>query len=193
MAAFRLAPGSAEYWMEHLTICSPCFVEYSSYVRQAKLRRHARFALIAATVIVTLGVAIWIAMGGFGGPSMRHGPEVAQHTTPPLQPITFDLRSLSTSRGEGRPGVRQPTLVAPRSRLRITLLLPIGSEESDYEVRLIDSEGRQTFSGQEHARILDYVTTLRVDADLRGVAPGNYTLQVGRPGFSSQAYAVTVE
>ncbi len=193
MAVLRSLPGGTPYPIEHLTVCSPCFCEYSSHLKQARQRRRARLALIAATVIVTLGAAIWLVVGGSGGPSLRRGQEIAQQPAPQFQPITFDLRSLSTSRGEDRPETRPAALLAPRGRLSITLLLPVGSEEGEYEVRLLDGEGRQVFSRRDHASILDYVTTLRMDADLREVVPGQYTLWVGRPGFSSQTYAVAVE
>jgi hypothetical protein len=194
MASLRPAPGNVPYPHEHLTICSPCFVEYCSYVRWTKLRRRARFAVIAATVILTLGAAIWLALGGFGGTSLRRSPEIAQHSTPPpLQPITFDLRSYSISRGEGPPEALPPVLVLPRGRLLVTLLLPVGSAEGEYEVRLEDSEGRRVFSRRDRASILDYNTTLRIEADLREVPSGKYTLRVGRPGFTSQTYPVTIE
>lgn len=193
MAVSRPVPGSTTFPVEHLTVCSPCFCEYNSYLKQARLRRSARLVLIAATVMVTLGAAIWLAVG-LGGLSLRRTKEIArQPAFQQFQPLTFDLRSLSTSRGTDRPEARQSGLVAPRSRLRITLLLPVGSEEGEYEVQLLDSEGRQVFSRRGRASILDYVTTLRIEADLRGVAPGRYTLRINRPGFSSQAYAIAVE
>lgn len=188
-----IADGSP-YPVEHLTMCSPCFREYSSYRRRAQMLKGVRFTLIAATIVLAIGTLFWLFPGSFGLPSTRRHQEIAQTPSlPPFQPVTLDLRRLSLARGEGRPQIGQPTLTIPRSRVRITFLLPVGSEEGQYDIQVLAGEGHPALLFRGQARILDSATTLRMEADLRALSPGRYELRIGRPGSSSQAYSVALE
>jgi hypothetical protein len=154
----------------------------------------ARFALIAATVVLAIGALFWLFPGHFGLLSIRGHQEIARiPSLPPFQPVTLDLRRLSLARGEGRPQTGQPTLTIPRSRVRITFLLPVGSEEGPYEIQIVTGDGRLASLSRGQARILGEVTTLLAEADLRGFSPGRHELRLGRPGFSAQAYLIVLE
>jgi hypothetical protein len=194
MASRRPTSDGNPYPVEHLTMCSPCFREYSSYRRRVQMMNGARFALIAATMVLAIGAALWLLLGRFGFPSTGRHQEIAQITSlPPFRPVTLDLRPLSLPRGEGRPQTGQPTLTIPRDRVRITFLLPVGSDDGPYEVQVLAGGRRPILLLRGQARILDSVATLRTEADLRALTPGSYEIRVGRPGFSSQVYSVVLE
>jgi hypothetical protein len=153
-----------------------------------------RFALIAATVVLAIGALLWLFPGRFGLPSIRDNREIAQTPSlPPFQPVTLDLRHLSLPRGESQPETGRQKLTIPRGRVRITFLLPVGSEEGQYEIQVLAGDGRPALLLRGQARMVDSVTTLRTEADLRALSPGRYELRIGRLGFSSQAYSVALE
>jgi hypothetical protein len=193
--AFR-QPSAAgrEYPVDHLTMCSPCFRQYSQYRAQAQFRAGARVALIAASIVVVLGALLWFAVGRPGAPGFRGGAQIAQQPRLPLpfQKLTLDLRPFASSRGQA-PNAGKPALVISQGRLRITLQLPVGADEGAYAVVLLGRSGQPAVSAQGQAWLLDHVTTLEIEADLRSRAPGQYTLRIGRLGSSQQDYPVTVE
>ena len=193
MAFRRPSAAGREYPVDHLTMCSPCFRQYSQYRAQAQYWAGARVALIAASIV--LGALLWFAVGRSGVPGFRSGAQTAQQPPLPLplRKVTLDLRPFASSRGEQVPNASQPPLVIPRGRLRIALQLPVGADEGPYAVVLLGRSGQRVVSAQGQARFLDHVTTLEVEADLRSRAPGRYTLRVGRSGSSWQEYSVTVE
>lgn len=185
MALRRPSPAGSPHPIEHLTICSPCFREYSSYRKRAQMVKGARFALLAATVVLVLGTVLWLSVG-------RRKPEIVrQPDLPEFQLVTLDLRPFSSARG--LPNPETPPLTIPRGRLRIKFLLPVGSEEGQYEVRWLASDGHEALLLRGEARIVAYTTALQTDADLRGLSPGRYRLQIGRPGSSSQTYWLNLE
>ena len=191
MAFRRPSAAGREYPVDHLTMCSPCFRQYSQYRAQAQFRAGARVALIAASIVVVLGALLWFAVGRPGAPGFRGGVQIARLPLP-LQPVTLDLRPFASSRGQA-PNVGKPALVIPRGRLRVTLQLQVGADEGPYAVVLLGRSGQPAVSAQGQARLLNQVTTLEIEADLRSRAPGQYTLHIGRPSSSWQDYPVTVE
>jgi hypothetical protein len=194
MAFRRPSAAGREYPVDHLTMCSPCFRQYSQYRAQAQFRAGARVALIAASIVVVLGALLWFAVGQPGAPGFRGGAQIAQQPRLPLplQKVTLDLRPFASSRGQA-PNAGKSALVIPQGRLRITLQLPVGADEGPYAVVLLGRSGQPAVSTQGPARLLNHVTTLEIEADLRSRAPGQYTLRIGRPGSSWQDYPVTVE
>jgi len=195
MAFRRPSAAGREYPVDHLTMCSPCFRQYSRYRAQAQFRAGARVALIAASIVVVLGALLWFAVGRPGAPGFRGGAQIAQRPRLPLplQKVTLDLRPFASSREEQAPNAGKRALVIPQGRLRITLQLPVGADEGPYAVVLLGPSGQPTVSAQGQARLLNQVTTLEIEADLRSRAPGPYTLRIGRLGSSWQDYPVTVE
>ncbi len=94
--------------IDHLTICSPCFQEYSRYRKQAQQRTILSGAIAAAAVLAIIGTGLWIG-GVRPGSSSRSAadlgvappPPPKQH--PPQQPVVearLDLRRWSPIRGE---------------------------------------------------------------------------------------------
>jgi len=151
--------------------------------------------LIAASIVLVLGALLWFAVGRHGVPGFHGTAQIAQQPplALPLQKVTLDLRPFASSRGEKAPNAGQPPLVIPRGRLRIALQLPVGADEGPYAVVLLGRSGQRVVSAQGQARLLDHVTTLEIEADLRSRAPGPCTLRIRRLGSSGQDYPATIK
>lgn len=159
---------------DHLTVCSPCFREYSRYRQQARQQAVVRSALLAAAlVIVVISVTfLWY----HGGPRHQR-PEIAQLRS---VPAVLDLRHLSPARSE-RPAQEAPARVSiPAGRLRLTIQLPIGSEDGQYEVAVFKRPGEQMAAASGIAALVRNVMTLSVTLDLSGLPPGRYILGTRR-------------
>jgi hypothetical protein len=175
----RLA--TADLPVQHLTICSPCFQDYSRYRRQARNQTIFRGALAAAVAIVVIGAAV---LSGVGRGWFQRPSE-------PLIAAVLDLRPLSPTRGE-EPPEAGAVLTLRRGRLGITIQLPVGSEDGAYDVAVMLS-GRVLQSGQGTARSQDSVMVLTVRMDLRSLGPGRYAFGVRRVGSAWQEYPLRLD
>jgi hypothetical protein len=90
-------------------------------------------------------------------------------------------------RGETPQGDRPP-LVLPRAPVRLTLLLPTGSEPGAYDVEIRDSSGASKVSARGDANLRNQVTTLEVALDLGSLSPGAYQIAVRRHGDDWQLF-----
>jgi hypothetical protein len=167
--------------VQHLTICSPCFQDYSRYRRQARNQMIFRGALAAAVALVVIGAAV---LSGVGRGWFQRPPE-------PLIAAVLDLRPLSPTRGE-EPPEAGAVLNLRRGRLGITIQLPVGSEDGAYDVAVMLS-GRVLQSGQGTARAQDSVMVLTVRMDLRSLGPGRYAFGVRHVGSAWQEYPLRLD
>jgi hypothetical protein len=165
---------------EHLTRCSPCYVEVRSIQEQDRSQRHLRLAsVIGVAAAVLIAVAIgWFRFAGSG----RLGPEL--HTE-------LDLRPYAVTRGIGQRGDLSP-LAVPHGRATLTLLLPTGSEPGRYEVQVLDSNLTSKAAAVGSATLQDHVTTLRVSIDASSFT-GQYQLAVRRTGDQWQMFPIEVK
>ena len=173
----RLAP--TDLPLQHLTICSNCFQDYTRFRRQAVNQTVFKSALAAAIAIVVIGAAVLVGMGR--GWFQRPGE--------PLIAATLDLRPLSPTRGESPTEGAAQTL--PRGRLHVSVQLPVGSEDGAYDVAVMQA-GRELQLGQGTARAQDSVMVLTVRMDLRSLGPGRYAFSVRRVGSSWQEYPLSL-
>ena len=167
--------------VQHLTICSPCFQDYSRYRMQARNQMIFRGALAAAVALVVIGAAV---LSGVGRGWFQRPSE-------PLIAAVLDLRPLSPTRGE-EPAIAGAVLTLRRGRLGITIQLPVGSEDGAYDVAVMLS-GRVLQSGQGTARAQDSVMVLTVRMDLRSLGPGRYAFGVRRVGSAWQEYPLRLD
>ena len=171
---------AADLPLQHLTICSPCFQDYSRYRRQAVNQTILGGALAAAVALVVIGAAVLVGMGRgwFQRPSEPH------------MVATLDLRPLSPARGVGP--TEGAVLVLPRARLQVAVLLPVGSEEGAYDVA-VSQDGRPMQSIQGVARNQNGVTTLTVQMDLKSLGAGRYAFGVRHVGSAWQEYPLRLD
>jgi len=174
----RLA--AADLPLQHLTICSHCFQDYTRFRRQAINQMVFKSALAAAIAIVVIGAAV---LAGVGRGWFQRPAE-------PLIAATLDLRLLSPTRGAGPAEGPVPTL--PRGRLQVRVQLPVGSEDGAYVVAISQS-GRVRQSAQGVASNQAGVTAMTVQVDSRSLSPGQYIFGVRRVGSAWQEYPLRLE
>ncbi len=178
MAYHRVPFAQAEPWLEHLTSCSPCYRDFSQF-REAHLSRRNRILLaVAAIVILVASVSGWTLL------HKRNENLLAQTAI-------LDLRNRSVPRGADRNPDEQP-LELSRGTSRLTILLPLGSSEGFYEVRITTLTGASLTASGRTARLKDGVTLLRVRLSLISLRPGTYLFETRRPGLEWESYPLVL-
>src|ERR1700722_5169911 len=160
--------------LHHVTHCSPCFQTFLTIRQEMRQRRLVRFriAAVACAAAIVFGIFIY-----------RTG---AFRSTPPIQvagvttPATLDLRPLTENRGleQGRPNTPKPPLILPRKHLRLTLYFPVGADEGQYALQLLDSQLRTLLKQHLTATLQDHVVTAVAELDLSSLSPGLHTLAI---------------
>ena len=168
----------------HVATCSPCLGEYFA-AREKWKRRRRQFTAILATA-AGLGLAV------VGASLLRSpapvppppAPSVAeQHAPEAVQLATLDLRPLEPVRGDSDTRIAVPVL--DRANLRLTILLPVGSEEGTYEYEIRDEQDSPQIRGTAVAAIRNYITTVEKTVDLRPLNPGSFTWAIRPAGQGS--------
>jgi hypothetical protein len=173
-------PASDE--IDHITTCSPCFIEYE-LIRKTWKRKRA--AVIGGATAAALAVAV---AGGTllfntvrdaipNGPS-KQSMEMAKET---IRTRVVDLRPYERLRGDASRPSPGP-IVLERDNWKLTVQLPVGSEEGQYFFELTDRAGALHVKASSQAVIKNYVTTAEVRFDLREMSPGPFTLNIRRAG-----------
>ena len=177
--------------VEHIATCSPCFSEYSAVHEQWKRRkRHRSIALsVAAIAALTIVGLIWLR-----APKLTPGPPMVTKDcslNAVEQSATLDLRPFEVSRGEQGP--TKASLMLERRKLNLTIILPIGSEEGEYEFEIQDETASSKARGTGRADIRNFVTTITVNLDLRPLNPGKFRWTIRRIGETAwHAYPLEV-
>ena len=187
----------------HLTCCSPCFNAYMAHLAHAraeliesqKIRRATWVtrSLVTAGVLAVLMIALYVFF------NRRHmEPTVAPRTPEPVGkpatpaqmpatamyvPVLVDLSNASPVRGHDQGEASPSPQVIPSSPLiNLNLLLPLGSEERRYSVRLSSSRD-VVWSSLALAHLENGQMLLQMHADFSHVPAGNYDLVVVSKGF----------
>jgi hypothetical protein len=163
---------------DHLSECSPCYLEVRALKEAADLQRRQILTWAAAAALVlAAGSAGWFLLDRGSGPEPIAGEVRTQ----------LDLRPYALMRGETPQGDRPP-LVLPRARVLLTLLLPTASEPGLYEVEIRDSDELSRATARGDAGLRNQVTTLEVALDLGSLSPGTYQIAVRRHGEDWQLF-----
>jgi hypothetical protein len=176
--AGRQRPVRDAHW-EHVTHCSPCFQEFLELrndltATRKRLVRRNRILLVSALVVA-----------GIAGALTWRGP------AKPVAPITIaeatsdvDMRPFSAIRGGSQQqSSEQYAGILSRKRNRLNVILPVGAEEGNYEVRLMDNDLQSVIaSGKAPASFVDHTVRLSITFDLSEVSPGPYVISSRRDG-----------
>jgi hypothetical protein len=172
----------------HIVRCSPCFREFRAIQQANKAKARARrlAAFAAAAVFVLVAAGIWLALR-----PNRSALSVIGESAPPAVSTNLtariDLRPYTVTRSDERKA--EPEAVAiPQGRVTATILLPVGAEPGDYEIRVLDQDLAIRTSSTGTAAIRDHVTTLETTIDLSAMAPGRYQLALRRSGSEWQMF-----
>jgi hypothetical protein len=183
--------GRAKDLVLHLGCCSPCFVEYTEFRKQAQRRKtlDLAFASVALVAIIFGGVWLWKAQRfrRFGG--KPNVPVVATYKL-----VTLDLRNWMVFRGEQPPAAHRGPIHLPRGRLDLTVLLPLRSEAGNYSLQISTELGEQIVTATGPAVIRkDGVTVLKVKLDISKLGTGSYVLGIGQHGVEPTEYPLVVK
>ena len=172
--------------LHHITHCSPCLQTFLSIREEIRKKRAVRIRIAAAACAAAIAVGAII--------------YTADHLRPPTQvavlatPATLDLRPLSEYRSgdSGRTTEAKPALILPRRNLRLTLYFPVGADEGQYTLQLLDGQLHTLLKQYVTATLQNHVVTASTDIDLRSFSPGTDTLAIQKTGEEWRTYPVVV-
>jgi len=174
--------------LHHVTHCSPCFQTFLSIREEVGKRRAIRFriAVAACAAAIVLGAIVYTLANRSTSPG-----QIAVLATP----ATLDLRPLSEYRGTdaGRAAEAKPSLILPRKNLRLTLYFPVGADEGDYTLQLLDGQLHTLLKQQLTATLQNHVVTANVDLDLHNLSPGKHMLAIQKVGEEWRTYPVLLQ
>jgi hypothetical protein len=133
---------------------------------------------IAASILIVASLAGWAIL-------RQHKQSLAARTA------VLDLRNRSLSRG-GESNPIEPPLEVDRAVKHLTVYLPLGSSEGPYEMRVTTTSGESMFTTTCVASLKDGITSLEAAVNFPSFAsPGQYLLEVRRPGSEWNSYPLT--
>ena len=185
--------------LEHITSCSPCFVQYEQLLHRERTSKNLRLLALCASVLIAVGLSIWF-YAFRGEPSgLKSEPKVVQKEPSPAQPAPIqykvavvDLRNRSVVRGEQPSTSEQVAASLPARALDLSVYLPIGSEVGPYEIHLAREAETPLINASGAATLENRIIVLRSRVDLTELPPGRYLLGVRKGEFRWMYYTVAL-
>lgn len=174
--------------LHHITHCSPCLTSFLSIRKEIRQRQVARFRIAAA--VCAAAVALGVIFYTFGARSSST-PQIAVLAAP----ATLDLRPFSENRGTdtGRAADTKPKLTLARKRLQLTLYFPVGADEGQYNLQLLDGQLHTLWKQSVNASLQNHIVSATADMDLRSITPGGYTFAIRKTGDEWRTFPVLLE
>lgn len=173
--------------LDHVVHCSPCFRELTELKSDAKTyRQRVWVASGAAAAVVITGVALW------GTGNLRRILPATHDNSGPIV-AQIDLQNRSIIRGAPAPSSKTQPILIPSGNLKLSILLPVGSEPATYDVQVLKDVDRPLIAGSGQASIIDGVTTLKLSVNTSSLAPGNYLLGIRQPPLDWAFNPIRVE
>jgi len=175
--AYRKMPLSeAEAWLDHLGSCSPCYNDFSQFREASQHDRSRAFLAVAASILLVATVAGWALLRNW-------------NDNLPAQTAILDLRNRSVARGaETNPD--EPPLELTRTAKNLKILLPLGSSDGPYDVRIVTPSGEELAASSGTAKLNDHITSLEVVLPRDSLQSGKYLLQLRKSRLSWDSYSV---
>ena len=183
--------------VDHLTCCSPCFVEYERLLRREKAWKSTKLLALCATLLITAGLATWFY--AFRADRTQRAPEptvVKEAPTPgraapnEFEMAVLDLRDRSPVRGDRQPVPADDVASLPARRLELSVYLPIGSEEGEYEMQILRNADSPLLTQKGIASLSDQNVVVHIRTDFTGISSGRYLLRLRRTSFGWRYYPV---
>jgi hypothetical protein len=177
-----------ESQLHHITHCSPCLKTFLSIREEAQKKRTRSFRIVAAACAAAIAAGVIVYTLAVRPVSV---PQIAAIATP----ATLDLRPLSDYRGTnpGRPGEAKPPLILARKHLQLTLYFPVGADEGQYTLQLLDGQLHTLLKQSLSASLQNHIVTATADLDLRSFSPGAHTLAIRKTGDEWRTFPVLLE
>ena len=207
--AWRRRLDNPEAVVTHIGKCSPCFQEHRVFLQQYKSRQW--FYRLAAVAVLIVGVGLWVSwrvMSGRGmlvpepPPIVKTPPEPIPTFPSPVPPsaqeqkpvevqvVVLDLRKRGITRGGNNN--QEGDLDLPKGRLKLSIYLPIGSNEGDYEVR-ISGRKNKVLTAKGKAAMQGHRNVLTVEADTSAFEAGRYSLAIRQVGWEWNRYPLKLK
>jgi len=177
----------AEKWLLHLGSCSPCFIEYTAFQKQAARRKTLELVLASAALVLVIGLAGWL----WKGHSFRGKPNIARAM--PYQKVTVDLRNRIVFRGEQPSSANSGPIQLPRGRLELTILLPKRNGPGSYGLQVSTELEKPLISTTGMAVTQNGITVLNVKLDVSKLSPAGYVLAIGGAGHERREYPLLIK
>jgi len=192
----------------HLSHCSPCSQELTELTRQYKSRQWVY--RLAAVGLIVLGMAAWASWALMRhratnvpqpppiaktpseptSPPRTQEPSAQEPKVPEIQVVVLDLRKRGISRGEN--SNQDGDLALPKGRLKLSILLPIGSEEGNYEVR-ISGRRDHVVMAKGRAAMKNHINALAVEMDTASLQAGRHSLAIRQAGWGWYRYPIQLQ
>lgn len=167
IASHDMPLSEAEKWFDHFGSCSPCYADFKRFAEMHEWRRRRTLLAVAAGAVLAATVASW---------AVLHNRNQSLFA----QTAVLDLRDRSPARGTVVDPSEQP-LELTHTIKNLKILLPLGSREGSYDVRVVTPLGGEVAQSSGTAKLSEHVNSLQVALTLDSLRPGKYTLQVRRP------------
>jgi hypothetical protein len=191
--ARRERPLTDPAW-RHMTQCSRCYAEYRAIhtdfheARARQRRQQLWVGGVAAAAVVTLAGVGWQLSDRRG--TNRAAPQ--RPTTSTVHTVELDVRAYTSLRGNTATP-QQPPLRLPRSRVHLTMLLPVGADTGGYDIQVLDADLRIRAQAAGDARLHNDITTLETTIDLQALSPGAHQLAIRHRGDGWRVFSAVIE
>ena len=178
IASRKMPLSEAETWLDHLGSCSPCYNDFSQFREASQRDRRRTFLAVAASILLVATVAGWALL-------RNRNENLAARTA------VLDLRNRSVARG-GETNPDEPRLELTRTSTNLKILLPLGSSEGPYDVRIVTLSGEEIAASSGTAKLNEHITSLDVVLPRDSLRSGKYLLQLRRPQLSWESYSLVL-
>ncbi len=176
IALHEMPLSEAEKWLDHLGSCSPCYGDFSQFRETHERSRRRTLLAIAASILLVATVAGWALL-------RNRNENLATQTA------ILDLRNRSVARGT-ETNQDEPPLELTRTSTNLKILLPLGSSEGPYDVRIVTLSGEELAASSGTAELNEHITSLEVVLPRDSLRSGKYLLQLRRPQLSWESYSL---
>jgi hypothetical protein len=201
--ANKTVPPEDPAW-EHIWKCSPCFAEFKELrdarqrnERAVRRKRNVYWATAAAIILVCIGAALAAFFLKQPKATPPQGPITGTASQIPAYPAAvLNLEGVSTTRSAEKNTSSGPVQIQtlPRRRVDLTVYLPRGSEDGQYQLEFLNARHEVLLSSTAQAVITRGLTEFATPLDLTKIAPGTYTVRSRRlPDGIWRLSSVTVQ
>lgn len=186
--AHKTVPHDDPAW-QHIWKCSPCFAEFKQLrdsrrlnERAVRRKRNMYWATAAAIILFCLGAALAAFFLNRSKVPQESRVASASRPTPAYPAAVLNLEGVSTTRSAEKnpPGGSVQIQTLPRRRVDLTVYLPRGSEDGQYQLEFLNSQDEILLSATAQAVITRGLTEFSTPLDLAKIAPGTYTVRSRR-------------